>query len=316
MTRFAIQIEPSYGFAFDEVAQIAQLAEQTGCHALWTSDHLFWDANSTHRNCFEAWTLLTALAPLTTTLRLGTLVTCYAYRHPSVLAKTVACLDTISQGRVDCGIGAGWKELEYRAYGVPFPRIGTRIDQLHEAVRILKQLWTQDRTSFSGQHYTLDNAPCVPKPLQQPLPLWIGGQGEKRILRLVAEEADGWNMVIGSSVEQVQHKLEVLQRHCDAVGRNMATIDLSLFVLTYLYDTDQEWAQIRADQAHLLGPDSTVALERARELGLAGSAAQVTDTLRRYLALGFDYIVALFPYTLERDMLQRYAEEVRPHLLD
>jgi F420-dependent oxidoreductase-like protein len=314
MLRFAIQIEPQFGFTFDEVLQIAHAAEQTGCHALWTSDHLFWDADSTQRPCLEAWTLLTALAPLTTTLRLGTLVSCNSYRHPGLLAKTVACLDTISHGRVNCGLGAGWKELEYRAYGLPCPPVGTRIAQLREAVQILRRLWNHERASFQGQYYTLENALGVPKPVQQPLPLWIGGQGEKKLLRLVAEEADGWNMVLGSSLEQVRHKLEVLQRHCDAVGRDFATLDKALFVCTYLCDSEREFTASWADQARRLGPQSTKHLERARELGLAGTAAQVTETLHRYLACGFDYIIALFPYAREGEMLQRYAAEVRPHL--
>ena len=315
MLRFAMQIEPQFGFAFDDVVHIARMAEQTGCHALWTSDHLLWDIDSTRRPCLEAWTLLTALAPLTTSLRLGTLVTCNAYRHPSILAKIVACLDTISQGRVNCGLGAGWKELEFRAYGLPFPPVGTRIAQLREAVQLIRQLWTQERVTFQGQYYVLEEALCAPKPVQPRLPLWIGGQGEKKLLRLVAEEADGWNMVMGSSLAQVRQKLEVLQRHCDAVGRDLATLDKSLFLYTYLYDSEPELAAYRADQARLLGVQSTAYLERARELGLAGPAAQVTETLQRYLAYGFDYIIAMFPYTRERDMLQRYAEEVRPHLV-
>jgi F420-dependent oxidoreductase-like protein len=312
--RFGIQIEPQFGFGFDDVVQIAHTAEQTGCHALWSSDHLLWDEYSEQRNCFEAWTLLTALAPLTTSLRLGTLVTCTSYRHPSILAKAVACLDAISGGRIDCGIGAGWKEIEYRAYGIPFPPLGTRIAQLREAVQVIRRLWTQERASFQGQHYTLDDATCVPKPVQPRLPLWIGGQGEQKMLRLVAEEADGWNMVLGSTLEQVRHKMNVLRQHCDAVGRDPASIDTSLFVLTYVFDSEREYDGYVSDQACRLGPQSTASLQRARELGLAGPAAQVTDTLRQYLACGFDYIVALFPYTRERDLLQRYAEEVLPHL--
>jgi F420-dependent oxidoreductase-like protein len=314
MIRFAIQIEPRFGFTFDEIVQIARTAEQTGCHALWTSDHFFWDTDSTQRYCLEPWTVLTALALLTSTLRLGTLVTCNSYRHPSLLAKAVACLDTISQGRVNCGLGAGWNDVEHRAYGMPFPPVGRRIARLGEAVQVLRRLWTQERASFQGQYYTLEDAPCMPKPIQKPLPLWIGGQGEKRLLRLVAEEADGWNMVLGSSLEQVRHKLEVLQRHCDAVGRDFSSIDKSLFVCTYLYDTEREFTQYLTDQARLLGLESTGYLGRAHDLGLAGSAAQVIDTLRRYLACGFDYIIALFPYTRERDLLQRYAAEVCPHL--
>jgi alkanesulfonate monooxygenase SsuD/methylene tetrahydromethanopterin reductase-like flavin-dependent oxidoreductase (luciferase family) len=231
-----------------------------------------------------------------------------------MLAKIVACLDTISQGRINCGIGAGWNELESRAYGIPFPPVGTRIAQLREAVQILRRLWTYDHTSFEGQYYTLEAAVCFPKPVQQPLPLWIGGQGEKKLLRLVAEEADGWNMVLGSSLEQVQHKLAVLQRHCDAVQRDITTLDKSLFVLTYVYDNEQEYEHYLAEQARLLGASSTAALARARQLGLAGSATQVTAALRQYMAYGFDYIIALFPYTREHDLLQRYAEEIWPHV--
>ena len=314
MTRRAIHIECQFGFAFDDIVQTAQLAEQCGYHALWASDHLFWDADSTHRNCLEPWTLLTALAPLTTTLRLGSHVTCNAFRHPSMLAKTVACLDVISQGRVDCGMGAGWNDLECRAYGIPFPSIGARMDQLGEAARILKQLWSQDRVTFRGEHYQLDGALCAPKPVQRPLPLWIGGQGEHRLLRLVAQEADGWNMVLGRSVSEVKQKLDVLRRHCDAVGRDMAAIDKSLFVFTYLCDSDAAFRQLQDDQVRQLGPHGAAPLDRARELGLGGSVAQVTEALGAYQALGFDYFIALFPYTHERLFLQRYAEEIWPHL--
>jgi F420-dependent oxidoreductase-like protein len=310
MPRVAIQIEPAFGFTFEEVVQIARLAERTGYHGLWASDHLCLDAQATHRPCLEAWTLLTALAPLTTTLRLGTLVTCYAYRHPSLLAKAVASLDLISQGRVDCGLGAGWNAAECQAYGIPFPPVHTRMAQLREAVQVLRRLWTHEPASFHGQYYMLDEAVGMPRPRQQPLPLWIGGQGEKALLRLVAEAADGWNMVPGSSLAHVRHKLEVLERHCEAVGRDPHTLDKSLLIYTALYDTEQEFAQLLTDQAHLLGVDSQAGLLRARALGLAGSAAQVTDTLGRYLACGFDYLIALFPYTRERDLLQRYAEDV------
>ena len=136
--RFGIQIEPQFGFTYDEVAQIAKEAERRGFYGLWASDHLFWDSRSEQRNCLEAWTLLTALAPVTTELRLGTLVTCNSYRPPSILAKIASSLDHLSNGRLEFGIGAGWKELEYRAYGIPFPSIGTRLSQLEEAVQVVR----------------------------------------------------------------------------------------------------------------------------------------------------------------------------------
>jgi F420-dependent oxidoreductase-like protein len=313
MIRFALQVEPQYGFTFDALVEMAQQAEQSGYHALWTSDHLLWDRHTPDRNCFESWTLLTALAPLTTTLRLGTLVTCYAYRPPSLLAKMVACLDHISQGRVDCGLGAGWKELEFRAYGIPYLPLGVRMAQLRETVQIVTQLWTQARVSFQGRYYTLEDTLCAPKPLQQPLPLWLGGQSN-RLLRLVAEAANGWNLVVRSTPEDVQRQLALLQHHCDSVGRERATIDQSLLVLTALCDTEQDYVRLQAEQTRLLGADMAPSLEQARHLGLVGSAATVIASLQRYLALGFDYVVALFPYTHERMLLQRYAAEVWPHL--
>jgi alkanesulfonate monooxygenase SsuD/methylene tetrahydromethanopterin reductase-like flavin-dependent oxidoreductase (luciferase family) len=150
--RFAIQIEPQYGFTFDEVTRVASLAEQHGYHALWTSDHLLWDMHSPRRAGLEAWTLLTALAPLTTRLRLGTLVTCASFRHPSLLAKTVASLDVISHGRVDCGLGAGWNAFECQAYGIPFPPTKIRMAQLRETAHILKRLWTEAQVTWHGQH--------------------------------------------------------------------------------------------------------------------------------------------------------------------
>jgi alkanesulfonate monooxygenase SsuD/methylene tetrahydromethanopterin reductase-like flavin-dependent oxidoreductase (luciferase family) len=186
--------------------------------------------------------------------------------------------------------------------------------QLREAVQVLRRLWTCAPASFQGQYYALEEAVGMPTPRQQPLPLWIGGQGEKVLLRLVAEAADGWNMVLGSSVAQVQHKLQVLDQHCEAVGRDPHTIDKSLLIYTALYDTEQEYTQLLTEQARLLGAAGQAGLLQARALGLVGSAAQVTDTLGRYLACGFDYLVALFPYTRERDLLQRYAEDVWCHL--
>jgi alkanesulfonate monooxygenase SsuD/methylene tetrahydromethanopterin reductase-like flavin-dependent oxidoreductase (luciferase family) len=186
--------------------------------------------------------------------------------------------------------------------------------QLRETAHILKRLWTEEQVTWHGQYYTLEAAPGMPQPLQSPLPLWIGGQGENTLLHIVAEAADGWNMVAGKTVAEVQHKREVLWRHCEAVGRDPTTLDTSLFVLTYVYDTAQALAHCRADQERLLGPASLANFDHARVLGLAGSAAQVTETLRHYVALGFDYVIALFPYQRERALLQRYAAEVWPHL--
>jgi len=141
MTRFGIQIEPQFGFSYTEVADLAKQAERLGFTALWASDHLFFDAHSERRNCLDAWTLITALAPATTRLRLGTLVTCNSYRPPSILAKMAAGVDHLSGGRLEFAIGAGWKEMEYHAYGIPFPPVVTRLAQLEEVVRLIRLHW-------------------------------------------------------------------------------------------------------------------------------------------------------------------------------
>src|SRR5262245_45497153 len=157
MTRFGIQIEPQFGFTFSDIADLAKEAERLGFTALWASDHLLWDAKSERRNCLDVWALMPALAAVTTKLRIGTLVTCNSYRLPSVLAKTAACVDHISNGRLEFGLGAGWKDIEYKAYGIPFPPVATRLAQLEEAAQLIKLLWTEERASFNGKHYRLDD---------------------------------------------------------------------------------------------------------------------------------------------------------------
>ena len=309
--RFGIQIEPQFGFSYGEVAQIAKEAERLGFYGLWVSDHLFWDARSEQRNCLEAWTLLTALAPVTTRLRLGTLVTCNSYRPPSILAKIAASFDHLSNGRLEFGIGAGWKELEYRAYGIPFPSIGTRLAQLEEAVQVVRLLWTQERASFAGRHYQLQEALCAPKPVQQPARIWIAGGGEKVMLRIVAQYADGWNILLGSSFATVQRKTDILRRHCDALKRDFSAIEKSLFLAVVLAEDEKELKRREAESAQALGGRG---LWASRELGTAGTPERLAETLRELRALGFQNFQMVFPYKQEQEMLQRFAELVVPQL--
>ena len=312
MTRFGIQIEPQFGFTFQEIVALAKEAERLGVTALWASDHLLWDERSERRNCFDVWALLPALAAATTKLRLGALVTCNAYRLPAVLAKTAACVDQISDGRLEFGLGAGWKDVEYKAYGIPFPPVATRLAQLEEATRLIKQLWTEEKASFSGEHYRLENAVCAPKPVQRPLKMWLGGAGEKKLLRIVAQHADGWNMVFGHRLPAVKQKLDALARHCDDLGRDFTKIDKSMFIMTCVAETEKEMKQREAQMAAALGTDLIFKMGRAS--GTIGTAEQVAETLRGYQELGFDYFIAMFPYPQDREMLQRFVETVLPKL--
>lgn len=196
----------------------------------WLFDHFAPIHSDVSGPCLEGWTLLAALAAQTTRLRIGLMVTGNTYRHPAVLANMAATVDIISNGRLDLGLGAGWNEYEHHSMGIPLYAPGERIRRLGEACALIKQLFTQELTNFKGRYYQLEEARCEPKPLQKPHPpLVIGGGGEQLTLRVVAEHADIWNYANPrGSVEELRHKVSVLQRHCADVGRDPATIRLSV----------------------------------------------------------------------------------------
>src|SRR3954465_15494983 len=205
--------------------------------------------------CFEGLTLLAAMAAHTERLRCGVIVLGVTYRHPAVLAKMAATIDHISGGRLDLGIGAAWYELEHEQYGIPFPRIGVRMDMLDEAAHVLRGLWTNERTTFAGRHFQLDNAMAEPKPLQERLPLWVGGSGERRTLRIVAEHADGWNTFL-MEPDEYRHKLDVLDRHCADVGRDPADIRKQLVLRAVLGETEAEAEERLRELAGDRDPDA------------------------------------------------------------
>src|SRR5437763_6445994 len=200
--------------SYAEMRRVAGLAEELGFESVWLCDHFLTlapnayaqdagigrglpgarDGGARSMPLLECWTTLSALARDTRRLRLGTSVLCNSYRLPSVLAKMAATLDVISDGRLDLGLGAGWFEQEYRAYGIPFPRTGERIAQLDEGVEVIKRMWTEAQPTFVGKHYAIDGAVCDPPPVQKPHPpIWIGGEGDK-VHRIAARAADGVNV--------------------------------------------------------------------------------------------------------------------------
>lgn len=194
-------------------------------------DHFYPIYGDSTGPCFEGWTALAYLAGRTQRLRLGIMVTGNPYRHPAVLANMAATFDIVSGGRLDLGIGAGWNEEEAKAYGIALLPFKQRFDQFDEACQIVHALLTQETTTFRGVHYQLENARCEPKPLQRPRPPFlIGGQGEKRTLRIAAKYADDWNFP-GGTPDQFAHKVRVLHDHCAAVGRDPKEIALSTHVL-------------------------------------------------------------------------------------
>jgi F420-dependent oxidoreductase-like protein len=231
MIRLGLQI-PSFTYPgvaddalFERVSDIALTAEESGFDSVFVMDHFYQLPllGPPTLNMMESYTLLAALAARTTRVQLGALVTGVTYRNPAVLAKEVTTLDVISRGRAILGIGAAWFDQEHEGYGVTFPSTGERMDRLEEAVQICKAMFTQESATFDGRHYRVKDAINNPRPIRsEGIPIMIGGGGEKRTLRIVAAHADACNLF--GQPDEVRHKLGVLARHCDAVGRDPRSI--------------------------------------------------------------------------------------------
>jgi F420-dependent oxidoreductase-like protein len=224
--RFGVHAGPQHTTYVDYL-HLWQQVEAMGYDWASVFDHFVPIQSDPLGPCFEGPTLLAAMAAQTSRLRCGMIVMGNTYRHPAIVAKIAATLDHISGGRLEWGMGAGWWELEHRQYHIPLETPARRIRMLGETARMLTQLWTQPRTTFDGRFYHLTEALCEPKPLQRPLPLWIGGEGEQLTLRVVAESADGWNAFL-MPVEDYRRKLSVLTSHCEQVGRDPADIRKAL----------------------------------------------------------------------------------------
>ena len=297
--KFGIQIEPQLGFDYKSVEKIALQSEKSGYDSIWSSDHFFLNDKSEDRNCMEAWTLLAALASKTEKIRLGPLVTCNSYRYPAVLAKIAATIDMISNGRLFFGIGAGWKKIEYRAYGIPFPTLKGRMDQLEEAIQIIKLLWTEPKATFKGKHFKIKDAFSAPKPVQKPTPpILIGGGGEKRTLKMVAKYADYCNLWLVPNLEQ---KLEVLKTHCKAVGRNYEEVGKSLFAgwpgifVTESHEELHDHLIQRSKQNNMSLEKLTDLLREHAPGSWVGHPEYVIERFEFLIGLGFDYFQVMFP---------------------
>jgi F420-dependent oxidoreductase-like protein len=226
--RFGIQT-PQQHTTWPEILSLWQEIDTLGYDTAWVFDHFLPIFSDPTEPCLEAWTALSALAMATKKVRIGAMVTGNTYRHPAVLAKMATTLDIISGGRLILGIGAGWFEQEHEEYGIPFHTTGGRLRRLDEAIEIIKRLWTEERTSFSGQHYDLRNASFNPKPLQKPHPpILVGASGENIALGIVARHAQMWNSF--GTPEVFRHKIARLAEHCERTGRDPATIEKSVLL--------------------------------------------------------------------------------------
>lgn len=283
---------------YEALERLVRECEEKGYHSAWVQDHFYWERGA----LLECWTTLSALASATSRIRLGPLVSCNSYRLPALVAKMAATLDVISGGRLEFGIGAGWKEDEYLAYGIPFPKASTRITQLREGVEIIKKMWTEETPSYQGQHYQIREAICRPKPVQQPHPpIWIGGSGEQLLLRVVAELADGCNF--SGSVKAYDHKLRVLRKHCQKVGRDVQEIRKSLSADLVIAEDPEELGE----KVERFKPAS-ISHENYLERHIVGTPEACRARIRAYQDVGVTYFL-LSLKTFKND-IELFADQV------
>ena len=240
--KIGIQIEPQMGYTYGDIVALARAAEDAGFYSFTVSDHFFGNVESVEKYAHDAWTLLALLTPQTERIRLGTLVTCQSYRNPALVAKIAAILDNASDGRIDLGIGAGWKRSEYEAYGYPFPSARTRVRQLGEAIQIIDLLWTEERPSFEGEFYSIRETMFLPKPVQKPrIPIWVGNQKLKTPMmeEIVARYADGLNYD-SETPEDFAEKKDRVGAACDRVGRDFDELRWSIYLCTSVIGEDAD----------------------------------------------------------------------------
>ena len=308
--RFGFWLDTSN--TFEHMRRVCAVAEAAGWDGIWAPDHFmpppegypmktdYPDGEPELGDVNEAWVLMAALAATVPRVRLGHLVLGNTYRHPAVTAKMAATVDRLSGGRFVLGLGAAWQENEHRRYGIGYGTVAERADRLEEACQIIASMFAKQRTDFTGRYYQLDGAPLAPKPIGR-LPLLIGGAGERRTIPTAARYADEWNTWGGP--DRLIQKMAVLDRACETVGRDPATVQRSAALLVDIRDV------AAAPSARARG------LARPHAL-VVGTVAQITETLAEYQAAGVDEVVIPdFNWTAAEtpDLLQSIAAEIIPH---
>jgi F420-dependent oxidoreductase-like protein len=304
---------------WDTMSRLAQRAEAGPWESLWVYDHFHTTPTPTTEATHEAWTLMAAFAASTSRIRLGQMCTCIAYRNPAYLAKVAATVDIISGGRLEMGIGAGWYEHEWRAYGYGFPPAPERLRALDEGVQIMHQAWTTGSATLQGKVYQVDGAIVRPLPLQPGgIPFWIAGGGEKVTLRIAAQYAQYTNF--DGTPESFRHKSEVLAGHCRRLGRDFDAITRSANYNIAIGRDEREvkdrldW--IRDHQTKLIGAEKAARQMSAYEgLPGVGTPEQIVEKLTKLKADGLGYAITYFPeLAYDTSGLELFEQQVIPAL--
>jgi F420-dependent oxidoreductase-like protein len=316
----------SAGMSWPELLEFWRRADGLGFSSCWIPDHFYAGVGDTDRPCWEAWTVLSAMAMATRRIRIGTMVLGNTFRHPAVVANMAATLDHVSGGRLELGIGAGWMQVEHDGYGIPLPPPRERLDRLDEALQVLKLLFTQKRATFHGDYYRLEEAICEPKPLQKPYPrLVVGGGGEKRTLRVVAKHADEWNGEASPSL--MAHKIAVLHEHCRAVGRDPDEIEIGVLLRTELdaEQTYQSWVRLGspfiAQERERLSAEGYRGDELEEQVRrsiysqfLPIDEERAASFLSEYAAVGVTHFIVIHRAPYDYARLERFVERVIPNV--
>ncbi len=311
---FGIQIEPQFGFSYDSVLEIAHAAVKNGFSTLWFSDHFMLDREATDKVLIDPWVLMAALVRNNREIRVGSMVFCNSYRNPALTAKMAASLDVISEGRFEFGYGAGWKKIEYEAYGYDFPPDHTRIDQLEEAVQIIRGIWTNERFTFTGSHYSVRNLISFPKPYQKNPRIWIGTmKARQRMLELAAKYADGINIAWSFTPEMCEDIFKTLGDLCEQNGRKRSSIQRSVGLWTRCFESPDDMEHVLVENAQKRG----VTLDDYRrrvESSLWGTPEALTVKLQRYSDIGIHHVILMLPYGHEIEQIEMIGNRVLPLL--
>ena len=293
---------------YETMTAVGRDAEKAGFDSIWVYDHFHTVPTPEMETTFECWSITAGLARDTKSIKIGQMVTCNGYRNPALLAKIASTIDVMSAGRLLCGLGAGWYEHEWRAYGYGFPDVPERMRAFREAVEIVVKMWTEEKPVYNGKFYTIDGPINEPKGIQKPhIPLWLGGGGEKVTLKLVAKYGQACN-VGGGNPDTVRQKLAVLKDHCDALGRDYGSIAKSTNLNVYMINPGEDPEQATAKAR------GKASIEEFRKATFVGTPEQVRERVGQLVDAGADYIIAYLPrVAYERERVAQFAEEVANH---
>lgn len=313
MVKFGVCL-PQVDVDYDIVKRVALECESVGFHSAWLTDHLLPILGQPQASYLECWTTLSALAEATTHIRLGTLVLCNLFRHPSVLAKMASTLDVISHGRLELGLGAGWFKPEFDAYGIPFREASIRIAMLQEALEVMKKMWSEEKPAFQGSYYSINGATCNPKPIQKPHPpIWVGTLiGGRRMFETIAKYADGW--AIGSwylpSIKEYKQKMESLKLYCLKAKREFESLEKALGVGCIIAENKTKLLE----KIRKLKP-AEVPIEKyeTTQKLICGTPDECIEMLGTYVDIGVNHFTMDFPDITTLEAARLFGEHIIPY---